>query len=482
VSDTRWRTSDGATVTDRGVVTASLIWRAALAGCLVALVSVMATAVVAVPLANQAARNQAAEALAAEADLLAAALGSEVLPAAGRRVRSQLARQGIELWIVTAGQAERPGLPARVVAPLAAGQEVSLRGARVNGRISLVEGRPLPSGDAVVLTRPFATGIGSAVISRLWLPLLAGLGVGALIGTLLAAGLARPLRRAANAAARLRTGDRRVRVPVEAPAEVAELAHAINDLATALAAGETRQREFLLSVSHELRTPLTTIKGYAEAVADDLVDGSSLPGIGRVMLTETHHLERLISDLLALARLEADDFVMRPISVDLTALVREITTAWEPQFTAAGLRWRHECSVTDDPVVVTVDPDRLRQVVDGLLGNALRLVPAGAPVVLALAQEPAAVLIEVRDGGPGLTDDDLAVAFVRGGLSARYRDNRKVGSGLGLALAARLITRLGGSINAGHAPEGGARFTVTLPTSGTSALRPSRPYETRTRT
>jgi two-component system sensor histidine kinase BaeS len=72
-------------------------------------------------------------------------------------------------------------------------------------------------------------------------------------------------------------------------------------------------------------------------------------------------------------------------------------------------------------------------------------------------------VVEVRDGGPGFTDDDLAVAFERGELNRRYRGIRQVGSGLGLALAARLVTRLGGRITAGHAPEGGAKFTVELP-------------------
>jgi signal transduction histidine kinase len=72
-------------------------------------------------------------------------------------------------------------------------------------------------------------------------------------------------------------------------------------------------------------------------------------------------------------------------------------------------------------------------------------------------------VVEIRDGGPGFTDEDLAVAFQRGALHQRYRGIRRTGSGLGLALAARLVTRLGGAISAGHAPEGGAMFTVTLP-------------------
>jgi two-component system sensor histidine kinase BaeS len=98
-----------------------------------------------------------------------------------------------------------------------------------------------------------------------------------------------------------------------------------------------------------------------------------------------------------------------------------------------------------------------------LLENALRVVPAQAPVVLALHTGPAAARLEVRDGGPGFTDEDLAVAFERGALSRRYQGVRKVGSGLGLALAARLARRLGAYIEAGHAPEGGAKFTVTFP-------------------
>ena len=439
----------------------TLTGRAMLAGCLVALVSVLATAAVAVPLANRAARAQAAAALAAEADLLAAAVRTRPdALAAARQAEPVLARQYIELWLIDAGEPERSGLPEAIVAQLRLGQPVTGETVRVGGRLSLVEGRPLGDGDALVLTRPFAVGLGAAVLSRLWLPLLVGLIAGTLIGGLLADRLARPIRRAAEVAGRLRAGDRRVAVPVGPPAEVAALASALNELTAALAVSEARQREFLLSVSHELRTPLTTLKGYAEALTDRVVEG---PEAGRIMLGEADQLDRLISDLLALARLEADDFPLRFAPVDVAAVVHAAAAAWEPRFTDAGLVWRCELPPSGQPVTVSTDGERVRQVIDGLLGNALRVVPAGAPVVLALAQVDGAVEIEVRDGGPGLSDDDLAVAFQRGRLAARYQGVRPVGSGLGLALAARLVGRLGGTIAAGHAPEGGARFTVRLP-------------------
>ena len=120
---------------------------------------------------------------------------------------------------------------------------------------------------------------------------------------------------------------------------------------------------------------------------------------------------------------------------------------------------------TDAAVVVVVgDAQRLRQALDGLLENALRVTPQGAPIVVATRSEPGGVaVLEVRDGGPGLTDDDLPVAFERSVLYERYRGVRQVGTGLGLAIVHRIVDRLGGTVEAGHASEGGARFTIRMP-------------------
>jgi two-component system sensor histidine kinase BaeS len=159
--------------------------------------------------------------------------------------------------------------------------------------------------------------------------------------------------------------------------------------------------------------------------------------------------------------LEAADFPLAPASIDLVALVHGVAQAWSARCAEADVMLR--TAMPDGPVVVHTDPGRIRQVIEGLLENAVRAVPAGAPVVLAVLAGPDAATIEVRDGGPGFTDEDLAVAFERGALYQRYQGVRKVGSGLGLALAHRLVLRLGGRIEAGHAPEGGARFTVQLP-------------------
>ena len=116
--------------------------------------------------------------------------------------------------------------------------------------------------------------------------------------------------------------------------------------------------------------------------------------------------------------------------------------------------------------MVRTDPLRVRQVVDNLAENALRVTPAGRALVLAVRAETWGATVEVRDGGPGLTPDDLVVAFEPAALHERYRGVRTVGTGVGLALVGRLATRLGGSAFAGTAPEGGARLGVALPRDG----------------
>ncbi|MEV0176140.1 HAMP domain-containing sensor histidine kinase [Streptomyces sp. NPDC050803] len=355
------------------------------------------------------------------------------------------------------------------------GEEVSAT-ARLDGHSVLVEGVPTPNGGGLVLTQPMSAVDAATDRMRgaLVLPLVLGLMGAALAGALLGRRLARPLVSAARTAHRLSEGERGLTVPSRGPAELVELAGALNTLDAALAHSENRQREFLLSVSHEIRTPLTTARGYAEALADEVVTGAEVPEAGRVVRTEIERLERFVGDLLALARLEADDFRLDIAEVDLDALLGEAAKAWSARCAAHGVDFRVERPA--HPLTVTTDGFRVRQLLDGLAENALRVTPSGRPLVLALHADGPGARIQIRDGGPGLTAEDLAVVFERGALADRYRGVRAVGSGLGLAIAHRLTTRLGATITAERgAPEGGACFTVRLPRD------PGRPYPPRTR-
>lgn len=446
-----------------------LATQVALVTTLVALLSVIVAGLVALPLARSAAQDQAQESLSRQADVLARAADRAIdgrsRPQQVLRIQQALKAQEVDLAVIPAGRPLPMGLTSQDAEVVAGGGGIdTVR--RIDGEQVIVQVRALDNGTVIVLTQPVAVARDDAgqrsVLARLLLALLAGLGIGVLAGALLAARLARPLQRASIAAQRLATGARDVRLEPEGPREAADLADALNQLAGALEISENRQRDFLLSVSHELRTPLTAVKGYAEALADGVVPASEVPATGATMLDESRRLERLVNDLLDLARFGAQDLRLDLTVVDLRDLATDAATVWADRADRVGVEYRLE--ISDRPVVVRTDATRLRQIIDNLSENALRVTPSGAPIVLAIRSEPGTIVIEVRDGGPGLTPDDMVVAFQPAALFTKYKGVRKVGSGVGLALVGTLAQRLGGVAEAGSAPEGGARFAVRLPT------------------
>jgi two-component system OmpR family sensor kinase len=405
----------------------------------VATLAVLVTGGVSLQLVHQSSIDEARAQLAAQATLLAKLPAATSLNDIDQRVTIALGQT--EAGIVTPnGQVSGAAaelLPVRLVRRGALGVRASTTITGPQGP-TLVEMRPKRGGGSLVLALPRnsveAQAQGSLL--RIGLALLIGLVVAVLAGALLARWLARPLVGVARTAARIARGERGIPVETRGPAEVVAVADALGALDGALASSEARQREFLLSISHELRTPLTALRGYAEAISDGMVGPSDLPGVGEVLMAETTRLDHFVADLLELARLEADDFTITPVDVKLVVEAQEVT--------------------------IRSDPRRLRQIVDGLVENALRVSPSGSSIRLACWADSAGAVIEVKDGGPGLTTEDAAIAFERGVLRERYRDSRPVGTGLGLSIAARLVTRLGGTIRAGTAVAGGAVFTVTL--------------------
>lgn len=434
-----------------------LTGRLALAMAAVAVVSAVLAAVLMAPLLAGAREDAVRDPLARQADLLARL---PRLALASDRLDRVTDVSGLTIGLVTATDATGAAvaLSPADLERLRAGRPVSTDG-ELAGRSVLLEARPSRAGGAVVL----AADVGSAdaaltsVRRRVILAILAGLLVALGVAGLLAQRLGGPLARTATAARRLASGERGLDLPTDGPAEVAAVAEALGQLDRALTASEERQRRFLLSVSHEIRTPLTAVRGYAEGLADGTVPAADAAEVGVRLVEEARRLDAYVGDLLALARLEADDFRTDVTDVDVAALLASTAEAWAAPGRTAGV------SVSTDvaPLVVRADRDRLRQVVDALVDNALRVTPRGGAVVLAC--HPGGV-VEVRDSGPGLAPEDLAVAFDPGVLHERYRGRRATGGhGLGLAIAAGLVRRMGGTVVAGTATEGGACFTITLP-------------------
>jgi two-component system sensor histidine kinase BaeS len=446
-----------------GIVTRTVLLTSAIAA-----IAVFVAALVSYPLLTSAAESQTRGELVGLADLTATALDQDPAEEHGRGeplprplIEALQARQ-ITGYLAAQGSQLPPGVSQEALDTVLAGGSVSVEGQTDAGSV-LIEGRPLAGGGALFLLQPYAVVGGEAAdaLRRIGVALLLGLLIAVPIGIWAARRLTRPLRAARDAANQMTEGSRNVRVEPEGPAEIADIADSLNRLNSALVVSEGRQREFLLSVSHELRTPLTAVKGYAEALSDGVIPDEDVARTGGIVAAEASRLDRLVSDLLDLARLGAVDFHVSPVKVDLVELAEDAGDVWVDRATPESIRLVLE--MPDAPVVVETDPIRVRQIIDNLAENALRVSPPQSTIVLAIRQEGPWGIVEVRDSGPGLTSDDVGVAFEPGVLHERYRGVRPVGTGLGLALVGKLAIGLGGSAEAGEAREGGARFTVRIP-------------------
>ena len=442
----------------------SLRGRITLVTVSVAVLAVLITGLVSVQLVRQSTISQGRAQLASQAQLLSRLPAATNLASLRERVRLALGDTRVAV-VAADGQVSGPGsgfVTAADVTTLRAGNPVSQTEVRRN-RTMIIEARPTRTGTAIVLVRSLGNleTTTQETVRRVLLALVIGVFVAIVAGTLLARWLTRPLVATAETAKRMAAGERGLRVEAHQPTEIAAVADALATLDHALSTSEGRQREFLLSISHELRTPLTAVRGYGEAMVDGLIHERDIAGVGATLVTETQRLDHFVADLLELARLEADDFAIDRQPVEVDRLLDQAAHAWRGR--AAMLDVVVQVLPGDRGLAVSSDAQRVRQLIDGLVENALRVTPAASTVSIAARRFGSSVVIEVRDGGPGLSPDDLAVAFERGALQARYRDIRPVGTGLGLSIAARLVSRLGGSIAAGNAAGRGAVFAVSLP-------------------
>jgi two-component system sensor histidine kinase BaeS len=322
----------------------------------------------------------------------------------------------------------------------------------LEGRRYLYSYRPLPQ-RGLLLLRPVESGLGD------WGPFLRDLVVGGIVAAvaavalsfLLARSIARPVRRVADASRALAAGEYHEPLPVEGPFELAALARAFNDMEAQLAASRDAERNFLLSVSHELKTPLTAIRGYAEGLAEGMFPPEEA---AETITLEAQRLERLVRDILDLARMNRREFSVRREPVDLAEIAREAVRRHESAARGFGVTLAAEGRET----WVEADADRLLQVASNLVENALRETPSGGAVTVRV--EPGRLV--VVDTGPGLAPEDVPRAFERFYLYDKASRDRPVGTGLGLAIVEQLARAMGGSVAVESEPGGGARFVVTL--------------------
>jgi signal transduction histidine kinase len=297
-----------------------------------------------------------------------------------------------------------------------------------------------------------------------WVTLIERLAVAFLVAILVVGALAvylsrritEPVLELSEAADEIAAGNYDVAV-VEVPGggEIEHLAERFRSMAARLSEAEEQERNFLMSVSHELRTPLTAIRGHVEALREGLADDPEARALSLdVIAAEAGRLERLVGDVLDLAKLDARRFTVLREEVDMAQLLERAYTVYGDEARRRGIAYRAD--VASRPVIVS-DGDRVLQIVSNLLDNAFRWTPDGGAIELSLRADDGTVAVGVSDTGPGISAEERERIF------RPFWSRDGGGTGLGLAIARELAVALGGRIELDTAPGRGSRFVLVLP-------------------
>ena len=405
------------------------------------------------------------EGLAHQADVLTAREVIAIAPLAHLKPLNETVLKKQQEQAVGINNLRRPTpyLPGDLLGRVRRGEDVNGT-VRIHGTEYFIAARKIGNNGrkALVLLRPRSRGNSAFYPFLVGLLIAAGAGIAlaALAAFLLARRIVRPVRRVVDATHHLAEERDPEPVPIEGAYEIASLARAFNEMAEQLARARAAEKQFLLSVSHELKTPLTAIRGYAEGVADGAFDMDE--AVATISL-EAARLERLVRDLLDLARMNRTDFSIHREEIDLATIAGEAVRRYEGQARDFGVALE---ALAPAPSPAIGDPDRILQVASNLIENALRLTPRDG--VVRVSAEPG--LLVVEDTGPGLSQEDLPRAFERFYLYSRYGSDRPLGTGLGLSIVEELTQGMGGSVEVETTPGRGTRFTVRLPITDGNAF------------
>jgi signal transduction histidine kinase len=303
------------------------------------------------------------------------------------------------------------------------------------------------------------------LIDRLAIAFAGGVLVAGALGWYLSRRITRPVLSLSDAADEISRGHYDVHVPEAGSDEIGHLAGRFREMAARLAEAEALERNFLMTVSHELRTPLTAIRGHVSALREGLIEDPEQQDQSlEIVQVEAERLERLVQDVLDLAKLDAHRFTVHHDEVEMERLVEHAYAAFSEQARRRGIDYRRELRAS--PTILT-DGDRVLQIITNLLANAFRWTPDGGRVGLELAAENGTVSVAVEDTGPGIAKPEQERIF------RPFFSRDDAGTGLGLAVARELSVALGGRIELASEVGFGSRFELVLPSA--LAARPDAP-------
>lgn len=267
-----------------------------------------------------------------------------------------------------------------------------------------------------------------------------------------------PITEITKTAERISEGSYGVQMQKKHEDEVGELVDAINDMSMRINQAEALKTEFISSVSHELRTPLTAITGWGETLLyDESLGPDSRRGL-EIILGEARRLSKLVEELLEFTRMEDGRFTLNIKQIDIAGELEDTIFTYREHLRRDGIDLAYEASEEETPHI-SGDPERLRQVFYNILDNAAKHGRDGGKIAVALLVEEGHVVVEIRDFGPGIPEDEMEhvkMKFYKGSSKER-------GSGIGLAVCEEIVRYHNGRLEIKNAQERGLVVTVKLP-------------------
>jgi histidine kinase len=304
------------------------------------------------------------------------------------------------------------------------------------------------------------TNFRAAVTEALLVSTIAALISAILVSLFVSRRVVTPIRQMMTASRHIAAGHYRERVTVVSDDELGQLAQSFNQMAASLEQTEAMRRELIGNVAHELRTPLSTIKGYMEGLMDGVL--SPEPTTYQQVYREADRLQRLVSDLQELSRVEAGAFELDCQPVNMAELIQHTTTRLCPQFEEKGVQLNVD--LPSDLPRVQADEDRINQILINLIGNALQYTPTGGTVSVTAEKHPPELWVTIRDTGIGISAEHLPHLFTRFYRVDKSRSRAGGGSGIGLTITKHLVEAHGGRVWADSQGAGqGSVFGFALP-------------------
>ena len=311
--------------------------------------------------------------------------------------------------------------------------------------------RPLPQIEASLMEMYQMSVLSLFIVSLL----------GLIVSFLTAKHVALPLVMMNRAAKVIANGDFEQRVEIHSNDEVGELAESFNHMAESLQAHEKVQKDFIANISHDLRSPLTSMNGFLTAMLDGTIPQEKREKYLKIVLEETDRLSRMTQGIVELSRAQSSAILLEETDFDINGLIRSNIEMLEPQLKEKQVRIRG--IYDEEETMVHGDKDKISRVLQNLLSNAAKFSPEGGVIeVETTLQGKKKVLISVKDEGPGISQEDQKYIFDRFFKSDTTRNEDKVGSGIGLAIAKEFMLAHGENITVKSEEGKGATFAFCL--------------------